>query len=351
MLEGHCFDLAETPPYGPWIDLFARYRHRPRSPPLPDAFAERGTVGAVASQMALFVQVQDFLAALATRRPVVLLLDDLHWADPASLDLLRFLARSVAALPLLLLVTYRSDELTRRHPLYALLPQLAREAGAERIDLGRLDDDAVRALVGERYGLPDADAARLVAYLQAAGGGQRPLRRRTAPLARRGGRAARDGDGWRLGDLAATAVPALLRQVIDGRLARLDEEAQRLLAVAAVIGHEVPLDRLGGGRRGGRGRAARRRSSSADEARLLDRGAGRRAGALRPRADPRGALRGDTGHRGGGASTGGWARRWRRCPRSRPGRGGVPLPAGGRRRARRSGSPRRGSGHERPTRG
>jgi hypothetical protein len=164
-LVGHCFDLAETPPYGPWIDLFARYLPSPASPPRPEAFATRGTVGAVPSQMALFVQVQDFLTALGTQRPIAVLLDDLHWADPASLDLLRFLARSVTDLPLLLLVTYRSDELTRRHSLTALLPQLAREAGAARIDLGRLDDDAVRTLVAERYVLPAADVERLVGYL------------------------------------------------------------------------------------------------------------------------------------------------------------------------------------------
>src|SRR5258707_12571212 len=45
VLEGHCFDLAETPPYGPWIDCFARYVPSPSSPPLPIAFAVRGTVG------------------------------------------------------------------------------------------------------------------------------------------------------------------------------------------------------------------------------------------------------------------------------------------------------------------
>src|SRR5207237_511556 len=75
ILEGHCFDLAETPPYGPFIDLFARFEPSPSSPP-PEAFAQRGTVGAVPSQMALFVQVQDFLTALSRQRPVVVLLDD-----------------------------------------------------------------------------------------------------------------------------------------------------------------------------------------------------------------------------------------------------------------------------------
>jgi len=89
-----------------------------------------------------------------------------HACRGGAADLLRFLSRSAATLPLVTLITYRSDERTRRHPLYALLPQLARDAGAERITLGHLNDDAVRTLVGERYGLPDADAARLAAYLQ-----------------------------------------------------------------------------------------------------------------------------------------------------------------------------------------
>src|SRR5688572_27413487 len=49
VLLGHCYDLAETPPYGPWIDLFVRYQSPVDAPPLPVAFARRGTIGAVAS--------------------------------------------------------------------------------------------------------------------------------------------------------------------------------------------------------------------------------------------------------------------------------------------------------------
>jgi hypothetical protein len=67
---------------------------------------------------------------------------------------------------LLVLVTYRSDELTRHHTLYPLLPILVRESSAARLDLGRLEDAAVSALVAERYDLPDGDAARLTTYLQ-----------------------------------------------------------------------------------------------------------------------------------------------------------------------------------------
>jgi DNA-binding CsgD family transcriptional regulator len=246
VLAGRCYDLAETPPYGPFIDLFLHLPAAPNLPPLPAAFVERGTVGAVPSQMALFAQVEDFLRALAAscpegRRLIVVFLDDLHWADPATLDLLRFLARSVGDLPLVLLATYRSDELTRGRPLSQVLPQLAREPCAVRLDLGRLDDAAVRTLVDGRYGLPEADAVRLVAYLQSRAEGNALFVGELLRALEEMGAVRREGDAWRVGDLAHIAVPPLLRQVIDSRFARLDAESQRLLAAAAVIGHEVPL--------------------------------------------------------------------------------------------------------------
>lgn len=164
VLVGRCFDLAETPAYGPWLYLFERY-HASGGPPLPPAFSEPGQVSAVASQAALFRQVLDFLRALTAQHPVVLLLDDLHWADAATRDLLRFLTQSIDTLPLLVIVAYRSDELGRQHPLYQLLPILEREVDATRLDLHRLASEDVGALVTRRYPLSAADTDRLVAYL------------------------------------------------------------------------------------------------------------------------------------------------------------------------------------------
>lgn len=147
VLIGRCYDLTETPPYGPWVDLFGSDWREDDLPTLPAAFAERGTVLAAASQAALVHQVLDFFVTLAAKRPVFLLLDDLHWSDPASLDLLRHLARSLTRLSLLMVATYRSDELTRQHPLTTLLPLLEREASALRLGLRALSRDAVQRLV------------------------------------------------------------------------------------------------------------------------------------------------------------------------------------------------------------
>lgn len=251
VLIGRCYDLTETPPYGPWLELFAQYQSADATPlgstpRLPAAFARRGSIGTATSQAALFDQVRDFFATVAASRPagtrpLLILLDDLHWADPASLDLLRFLARALTTVPLLLVATYRADELTRRHPLYALVPLLVREAAAVRLDLRRLHPDAIRTLVERRYHLAEADATRLVAYLDTRAEGNPLFLSELLRALEEEGTLDRTADGWVVGDLDRRSVPLLLRQVIDGRVARLGEEAQRLLGVAAVIGQEVPL--------------------------------------------------------------------------------------------------------------
>ncbi|HEX5503872.1 MAG TPA: AAA family ATPase, partial [Thermomicrobiales bacterium] len=238
VLAGHCYDLTETPPYGPWAEALAGLpadSEHPASPLAGEAAAETEDQGA------LFARVRDHLATGARRQPLVLLLEDLHWADPGSLDLLRFLARGLAAAPLLVVATYREDEVTRRHPLFPLLPLLAREAGALRLDLRRLAPEDARALVAARYQLPEADEARLVAYLaDHAAGNPLYIGELLRTLEEEGLLRPRAG-GWALGDLALARVPPLLRQVIEARLLRLGEAAHDLLSVAAVIGQEVPL--------------------------------------------------------------------------------------------------------------
>src|SRR5829696_4833952 len=238
-LVGHCYDLTDTPPYGPWMDAFDDYRPEADLPSPPAALARTGA-GEITTRSALFDGARHFVARLCKRRPLVMLLEDLHWADPESLDLLRVVSREASSQPLLVLATFRGDELAPTPPLYRLLPVLERETGARRLELRRLHPEALHELVAH-YRLTKTNSARLVTHLYAEAGGnpfftQQLLRaieedEVLRPLGKR----------WVLGDLVHTGVPPLLREVIEGRLLRLNEEGQRLLRAAAVIGQEIPF--------------------------------------------------------------------------------------------------------------
>ena len=240
VLTGACYDLTNTPPYGPWLDLFDACARDHDLPPPPAAFAG-GRLERVTDQAALFAEVRAFFAELAAAGPALLLLEDLHWADPASLELLRHLAPRLRHWPILLLVTYRGDELTRRHPFAVQLPALVREADGLRLDLRRLDAAALRALVAARYRLPAADEARLVAYLDRHAEGNPFFATELLRALEEEALLRPADDGWTLGELDRVVVPPFLRQVIEGRVARLGEATRQPLAMAAVIGQEVPL--------------------------------------------------------------------------------------------------------------
>lgn len=243
VLQGCAYDLTATPPYGLWLDALADGNPAGGESVLRHLRLEQGAEpGGITSQAVIFDRVRSFLTMLVATRPAMFVLEDLHWSDPASLEVLRYLARGIDTLGLLLIGTYRADELTRQHPLFQLLPLLVREASAERIDLRVLTDDDVSALVTSRYALSADDATHLVTYLQSRAEGNpfylcevlRTLETERLLYA--------SASGWLVGDLEQAPVPPLIRQVIEGRLEKLDEGTRRLLEVAAVIGQEVPLD-------------------------------------------------------------------------------------------------------------
>jgi len=241
VLKGHCYDRTETPPYGPWVEIFEQFEALADRSPTLRTIAQPGITGSP-SQAALFGEVRNFFVALAREQPLVVVLDDLHWSDNASLELLRFVARQLASEPILLLATYRSDEVTRQHPLYRLLPVLVREALAVRVDLAPLNDDDVRALIDYLYQLSHDDTSRLAVYLQARAEGNpfflgELLRSLEGTVL-----LPSEAEGWTVDALEHLGVPMLLQQVIDERLAGLGAEARDLLAVAAIIGQVAPLE-------------------------------------------------------------------------------------------------------------
>ena len=105
---------------------------------------------------ALFEQLLGVLTRLGDRAPTVIVLEDLHWADHSTRDLFLFLARNLRDARVVVVGTYRSDDLHRRHPLRGLLAELERSGAAPRLELERFDRDEVIELVAAiRGATPD----------------------------------------------------------------------------------------------------------------------------------------------------------------------------------------------------
>ena len=135
-------------------------------------------------------QIASVLADELSRRPTVLVLEDMHWADEATLDVVRLLGRRVHALPAVVAASYRSDELARTHPLRMLFGELASERAIARLEVPPLSVGAVTKLA-EGHGIDGEDLFRktngnpfFVSEVLAGGAGQAPETVRDAVIAR-----------------------------------------------------------------------------------------------------------------------------------------------------------------------
>jgi len=118
----------------------------------------------------LFVEVLSLLEQLARRQPAVLVVEDAHWADESTMDLLSFLIASQQAMDgVLIVVTYRSDELRRGHPLCALLSRLDRVGWVQRTELARLSRDESADLAGHLLGAEPAPSLAEHVFRRAGG--------------------------------------------------------------------------------------------------------------------------------------------------------------------------------------
>ncbi|HEY6706274.1 MAG TPA: AAA family ATPase, partial [Actinomycetota bacterium] len=167
----------------------------------------------------LFELLLGVLHRLAERGPVLLVVEDVHWADQSTRDLLGFLARNLRA-GVALVLTYRSDELHRRHPLRPFLAELDRSSRAERLELGRLGRRELAELLAEILDEPVAPA--LVGEILARSEGN-PFFAEELLAAH----------------LEGTKLPLALRDLLLARVEALSEATQRVLEVAAVAGTRV----------------------------------------------------------------------------------------------------------------
>ena len=237
---GYCYDLTATVPYSVWLDFRRVMRAGSGWPDWPVAEVDEPSGVQHASRHAWFDQIIGYLDNRATTSPLLLILEDLHWADQASLDLLRVVARQIATMRVTIVATYRSDEVSQRHPLFRLLPALVQESRAERLVVNRLDRDGVNAFVRARCGPIDADLDRLVSYLYEHTEGNPLFLEEVLLTLLDEGVVSRSIDGWHVGELDRIVIPPLVQQFIQTRLDTLSDATHRALEIAAVIGQVVP---------------------------------------------------------------------------------------------------------------
>lgn len=194
----------------------------------PEAFAR-----------ALAETTSGWLSALAEPQPVMILADDLHWFDAASLDLLRAVAETTAAHPVLLLVTCRPEGRASLDHLLAAPPGPT----ATELSLGPLDDDAVGTIAERVLGGPAPE--RLLRLLADRAAGHPFFAEELVRSLVGDGTLARAGEGWRLPPgWDPGTVPPTVEQVLAARIDRLPAGVGSVLAMAAVIGRRVRLPLL-----------------------------------------------------------------------------------------------------------
>jgi len=237
VLSGRCAELGDSVPYLPLAD--ALHSAAATTPALADAIAARPVLGLLlpdrgATQMAggeapgmaqqqLFGAVLGMLAELAGNAPVLLVLEDMHWADRSTRDLLTFLSRVLHRERVAVIATYRTDDLHRGHPLRAVAAELLRLPSVTAVEVGPLRDEAMAEHLTALAQLP-LEAAALEVIIRRA-----------------------EGNTYYAEELLAAStcgsdLPAGLADLLLARLQRLSPAGQQVVHAAAVAGRRVEDD-------------------------------------------------------------------------------------------------------------
>lgn len=228
------------------------------APDLTQAFPELGTggqTGGSPEMQRLSFSFRAFFIALAQQAPLVLVLEDLHWSDEASLALVQHLARELQRVPALVLATYRTDEMHRRHPLARVIAALQRERLVDEVALRRLEPEQLAQMI--RSTLSGAEREITVspefrdAIFARTEGNPFFTEELLKALVESGDLAYTDVAGWRrTRPIEQLRIPGSIREAVRAHVERLSAGAQATLGAAAVIGSQFGFDVLGAVRGG-----------------------------------------------------------------------------------------------------
>jgi class 3 adenylate cyclase/tetratricopeptide (TPR) repeat protein len=257
MLVGRSYEGEGAPAYWPWLQMARAYI----SETDPDTVASEMGPGAsdIAQVMSeledlipgldgqrslepeqarfrFFDSITTFLKNAAAREPLVLFLDDLHWADAPSLRLLQFLARELSDSRLLVVGSYRDVALGRRHPLSQALADLSREGLVERVPLHGLSESEVERFI-EATASIEPPRSLVHAVYSETDGNPFFVSEIVSLMASEGTL----DDAGEL-DRFTVTIPPGVREVVGRRRDRLSEDCNRVLAVASAVGREFGVE-------------------------------------------------------------------------------------------------------------
>ncbi len=192
----------------------------------------------------LFDAVASLLAAVSRAAPVVLLLEDIHWADKPTLLLLRYLVRFPEGARLFALGTYRETEITQNQPLAETIADLRRDQLFERLSLEGLGVDDVAELIRGLAGGQEPSSDFVRAVHDQTEGNPFFIGEVLRHLTESGALEQREGRWTRNVSVDELGIPEAVKDVIGRRLARVSDECNRVLVVASVMGREFDLNVL-----------------------------------------------------------------------------------------------------------
>lgn len=248
VLVGAAYEQEGYLPYQPFIEAFDRYLAEHGQPleqnPITH-FKPSGSSDPQQEHSALFLATANFLQTLAAHTPVILLLDDLHAADEASLQLLHYLARQTRSAPIMLLGTYRTDTvITPVSPFGRLLNALYREHLSEVLRIIPLSEEAAGQIIN--HTLEGEAAPALVKVIFDIAEGNPLFIQEIIQAVLKAEQVYRHEGQWRLQSDAILQIPMGLRELIRERVQRLGPEVEPVLTAAAVIGREFRFEILQG---------------------------------------------------------------------------------------------------------
>jgi class 3 adenylate cyclase/tetratricopeptide (TPR) repeat protein len=251
VLRGACYEGEWQPPYSPFAEAIADYvrtngadamgegapilaRIVPLLRGLVEKVAEPEPLSKDEERFQLLDAVAQFLIGISCRAPLVLVLDDLHWADRGVSDMFRYVAQSASQNPILIIGAYRDAEVDRKHPMAPALAGMSRLGNFENLSLSGLTAGELGDLL-ETVGDQAAPNA-LINTLENVTDGNPLFIRELLLLLVESGKVLGEGRSWTSGfDVDELGIPEGVREVVGRRIERLSESARQLLTVASAF--------------------------------------------------------------------------------------------------------------------